>query len=220
MKPLPFSWSHFDEFTTCPRQFYGKRVLKKFTEPPSEHQKWGIFVHEAFEKRQSGNKAPLPEELKDHEPFMQTLDDLHGVGYPEQKIGISKKLQPCGFFDKDVWYRGAIDYKKVMPRMAYICDYKTGKVKPKWGQLKLNALHTFMAHPEVEAVKAEFYWTQTKEVSSQLFLRANIPVFWSEFTPALKQMLEAYHTDTWPAKQNGLCRQWCPDTECPFNGRK
>ncbi len=219
MKPLPFSWTHYDTFTTCPRQFYGKIVLKKFKEPETEALTWGRWVHEQFEKRQK-HGCPLPQTLKEHEPFMTALTDMRGEMSCEEKVGISKDFKPCGFFDKNVWYRAAIDFKKLMPQMAYIVDYKTGKPKPKWGQLKLNALHTFMKHPEVKAVKAEFYWTQTKETSSQMFYRDKQSEMWAEFVPNLKQMLECYRAEEFPPRQNGLCKAYCPDLECEFNGRK
>jgi replicative DNA helicase len=135
------------------------------------------------------------------------------------------------------WFRRVVKIEAVAPQVtqcisvaspskAYLCTrsrivtHNTGKPRPKWGQLKLNALHTFMKHPEVKAVKAEFYWTQTKETSSQMFYRDKQPEMWAEFVPNLKQMLECYRAEEFPPRQNGLCKAYCPDLECEFNGRK
>jgi hypothetical protein len=218
MKPRPFSWTHYDEFNTCPRQFHAKRIAKSVVEPPSEHLAWGNYVHKQFELRQTNNKQPLPDDLKEHEPFMQKLDSLAGQGFAERKIGLSLSLKPCGFFDKDVWYRGAIDHLQLMPKMAIVTDYKTGKPHSKFGQLKFNALHTFIAHPQVEAVKAQYYWTTSLSTTDTLITRDQMCGIWQEFMPNLRALMEAYKTDFWPAKQNGLCRRHCPVTSCEFNG--
>ena len=215
MKPLPLSWTHYDDFNTCPRQFYGKRVAKKFNEPQSEAQVWGETVHKAFEDR-INKRVPLPAELSVHEPFLSSLAALPGNSQGERKIGISQSLQACGFFDKNVWYRGAIDFSNIHESRAVIVDYKTGKVKPKWGQLKMNALWAFIAYPEIETIKAQFYWTQTRETSDIEFNRSQTNDIWKEMIPNLQQMLEAYQTDTWQPRKSGLCAGWCPDKECEF----
>jgi hypothetical protein len=36
--------------------------------------------------------------------------------------------------------------------------------------------------------------------------------------PDLKQMVEAYKTDTWQARQSGLCKRHCAVVDCEFNG--
>jgi len=218
MKPKPWSFTHWDEFVACPRLFHEKRIAKTISEPPSPQMAYGIRVHDAFEKRQKGNKEPLPIDLADHEPFMQQLDNLHGTGFAELEACMTISLKPCGFWDKDVWLRQKIDYLKLMPKMAYIVDYKTGNPNyPKFEQLQLNALQTFIAHPQVQAIKAEFYWTQTHETSKSLLIqRDEQGTLWHKFIPALNQMRAAYETETWQPRQNFRCNGFCPLTDCEF----
>lgn len=221
MKPLPVSWSHLDQFNTCPRQFHGKTIAKKFPFEESEQQKWGNYVHEHFEKFIK-NGCPLPADIWDaHQPYLNGLAAMKGEKHAELKMGLDRKLKPCDYWDKEnVFLRAGIDFLNLGERDAYIVDYKTGKVNPKWGQLKLNVLCVFHTYPHIEAVRATFYWTQTKaESTPQMFTRAQIKDLWAEVMPTLKQMKEAYETELWPERKSGLCRAWCPDIECMFNGR-
>lgn len=190
-------------------------MLKSIKEIKGEATIWGEVVHEHFEHRLRDG-LELPHDLEMHEPFMNYLDSLPGDPYVEEKIALDKVLQPCGFFDDNVWYRGVIDYAKVAGPYARLIDHKTGKHHTKFGQLKLFALYTFVAHPAVEEVRAEYYWTQTKTTNGMTITRDQIPAIWREFIPALRQYAEAYATDTWQPRQSGLCNGWCPVTDCEF----
>lgn len=217
MKPLPWSFTHYEEFDGCPKLFHAKRVAKTVKEPPSPQQAYGIRVHDSFEKRQK-HGAKLPPDLEEHEPFMQQLEDMHGAGHAELEACLSLDMKPCGFFDKNVWYRAKIDYIKIMPKMAYVCDYKTGNPQyPKPEQLELNALQTFIANPTVQAVRGEFYWTKTKSTGkTYMIMRDDQPRLWAKFMPTLKQMREAYETETFPPRQNFRCYGFCPLTDCEY----
>ena len=50
-----------------------------------------------------------------------------------------------------------------------------------------------------------------------MYHRDQVGDLWKEFTPTLKQMAEAYKTDTWQPRRNGLCREYCDVTSCAFN---
>lgn len=215
MKPLPWSFTSLDDFVNCPRAYHAKRVAKTVKEEKTEAIIWGERVHKAFEERQRDGLV-LPPELEEHEPFMAKLDKLYGVATTEEKIALNRQGQPCGFFDKDVWFRGVADYKKVADRHAFVVDYKTGKPHSKFKQLKLFALHTFAAHPEVELVGVRFYWTKTATDTGENYHRYQIPALWKEFIPDLKQYAEAFKSDTWQPRQSGLCHGWCPVKDCEF----
>lgn len=215
MKPLPWSYTSLDDFVNCPRQFYEKRVAKSVKEEKSEQMIWGERVHKWFELRQlEGQK--LPDDVIEHEPFMERLKAMPGLAWTEQKIALNRKMEPCGFFDADVWFRGVIDYKKVHREFAVVVDYKTGKPHSKFQQLKLFALHTFAEHPDVEAVDVMFYWTKTQTTTTQQYKREQIPSLWSSFVPNLKQYAQAFKEDIWQPRPSGLCAGWCPVTACEF----
>lgn len=215
MKPQPWSHSRLSSFENCPRQFYEVTVAKTVQDVKGEATIWGEEVHKHFEAR-LGDGVALPAILETHNEFMEYLDNLPGEKLVEAKIALNTQLEPCAFFGSDVWYRGVIDYGKINGAYAQLYDHKTGKVHSKFDQLKLFALYTFAAYPEVEEVRAEYYWTQTKSTSGQSYTRDMIPQLWAQFVPALKQYAEAYRTNTWQPRPSGLCNGWCPVTGCEY----
>lgn len=215
MKPLPWSYSSLDDFVNCPRSFYEKRIAKSVKEEKSEQMIWGERVHKHFEDRQ-GLGTPLPPELQEHEPFMERLEAMPGEHATERKIALNRAMQPCGFFDKDVWFRGIIDYSKRKDNMAVLVDYKTGKPHSKFQQLKLFALHTFAEHPQVDTVDVRFYWTKTCTTTGEAYRRSQIADLWKTFVPNLKQYAQAFREDIWQPRPSGLCNGWCPVKDCEF----
>lgn len=219
-KPLAWSYSALSDFVNCPRAYFEKKVAKSVQEAPSEQMIWGNKVHKHFENRMK-HGTPLPDILSEHEPYMQELERI-GQSEPlvakftETKIGLNKALKPCGFFDRDVWWRGVIDYGMVGQKSARLVDYKTGKKKDDFKQLTIFALHTFIQYPHVEGVDVCFYWTKTKDESAKGFHRREMGDMWAEFIPDLKQYKEAFATDTWQPRQSGLCHGWCPVEDCEF----
>jgi hypothetical protein len=213
MKPIAWSYSSLDDFCSCPRAFYEKRIAKSVREEQSEQMLWGNEVHKAFELRMI-EKKPLPDTLAQHEDFLQRLEGLPGEFWAERKIALSRDFRPCTFFDKRTWFRGIIDYTKVHGDHALIMDYKTGKPHSKFKQLKLFALYIFMERPDVHTVHAEFYWTKTRTTTGETYSRDDN--LWQSFVPDLRQYAEAFKTDTWQPRQSGLCNGWCPVKECEF----
>ena len=215
MQPKPWSFTALDTFKTCPRMYQAKNILKSVVEAETEQMRWGKMVHKHFEDRQAV-KTPLPPELAAHEPYMLALETKPGVTFTEMKCGIDIKLQPCHFFDRSVWCRIIKDFEKVSDKSSIIVDYKTGKPHQKPEQLALFALHTFLMHPQVDLVNAQFYWTQSASTTKKVWGRDEIAGLWALFLPDLRQYAEAFQTDTWQPRQSGLCNGWCPVTECEF----
>lgn len=229
-QPLPWSHTRLTTFKNCPYRYYEETVLKKHPYVEGPEQKWGNFVHKAFEDRVAKNK-PLPQELREHDAHLDRLINLPGeLMFAEQKIALRRvrtergvEIVPCGYWEKEggkdvVWYRGQIDFMKIWTppddcAVALIEDYKTGKIKNDFGQLKLFALWVFAKYPQVMSVTAQFYWTTDKTTPKELYTREQIPQLWGEFAPDLKQYVEAFKTDTWQKRQSGLCG-WCPVKDC------
>lgn len=123
MKPLPWSPSSLDKFSTCPRQFYEQNVLKKYKQEKTTEIIWGEKVHKDLELRIK-DKKELPTEIKFLEPYMQELEADVGTIYTEQKIALDTKLEPCSSFAVNVWFRGVIDFFKCTDNSAKLIDYK------------------------------------------------------------------------------------------------
>lgn len=216
MIPKPWSPSGLESFIDCPRAFYEKKVAKSVVEPVTIQQKEGLYAHGCFEAWQK-TREKLPYELLPHLPFLQRLADLPGTTETEQKVALNFRGDPCGFFDKQVWFRGIMDYRKCHGPHALVVDYKTGKEHRKFGQLKIYALYTFAQRPEIHTVAVKFYWTKTKKVTGEVYTRDMISALWQEFIPNLRQYMTAFKTETWQPRPSGLCHGWCPVTQCEFH---
>jgi len=212
--PLPWSPSALDDFVNCPKAYHAKRVIKIVKDVQGEEAIWGVRVHKAFELRQQKQHTPLPPELIAHEPYMQKLEKWNGQSLTESKIALDRKLQLCGYFSPEVWYRGVLDFRNIDGSLGRVIDYKTGKPHEKQRQLKLYAINIFTLHPEVNIVDARYYWTSTYSETRHVWERAELPMLWDEFIPDLKQYHQAFKTDTWQARPSGLCHGWCAHTAC------
>lgn len=213
--PAPKAWSFsaLDDFINCPKAYYEKKVIKSVQEEQSEQMLWGNTVHKAFEDRLSDGVV-LPAALEEHEPYLRRLEDMPGKSFTERKVAMNKRLQICGYFDRDVWNRGVIDFTKVSEAEALVVDYKTGKQHFKTKQLKLFALYIFALHPDVQRVDTRFYWTQTLTATGEQYRRREIPDLWAEFVPDLRQWAQAFKEDIWQERPSGLCNGWCPVRDC------
>ncbi len=217
MKPNAWSHSALEAFENCPRQYHETKVLKKWPFSPSREMLWGREVHKAFEDYLVLG-TPLPVDLQQHETFLGWYKSLPGDLAGEERIALDIQMRPCEYFDRkrQVWYRGQIDARKRDVDNTYILDHKTGKVKNDYSQLKGFAMHEFLSRPEVNTVRVEFYWTQTKTTSGETYTREQLPAIIGEFMPRLGRFADAFLTETWIPKQSGLCRGWCPVTDCEY----
>jgi RecB family exonuclease len=213
--PKPWSFTSLEDFINCPKAFYEKRIVKSVVEEASSAMLHGNYVHKRFECHLRDGEVLGPA-TDMHQPFMERLRDLPGQAFYEQKVAIGRDFNACTYFADNVWWRGVIDFKKVDGAHARIVDYKTGKKHEKFQQLKLFALHTFAAHPEVTQATVQFYWTQNQTTSTEVYTREQIPMLWSWFVPHLKQYKLAFQNDIWQPRQSGLCNGWCPVTSCQF----
>lgn len=218
MKPKPWSHSALEQFKNCPRAYHAHRVEKSIPYVEGPEAKYGNEVHKHFEDRLR-HGVVLPSDLKSHEAYLAKLEALPGIGEAEQEIALNTRGQACGYWDPDVWFRGKIDYIKVNGDKARVWDWKTGKPHQKSLQLYEYILWTFIKHPEVQMVHAEYYWTRAPAQPHGITKsRERMNEIWSLLIPDLKQYVEAYKTDTWQPRQSGLCKRHCAVTSCEFNG--
>lgn len=218
--PLPFSFSSLDTFTNCPKQYHAKYVLKSVKDERSPQMIYGEDVHKSFENRFMLG-TPLPEHLEMHEKKVTDLLDKGGVFECEQRVGLTKRLEACDWKHPDIFWRGIIDLKMIDRwdenkdhPIATLVDWKTGKPHKKWTQLAMFAIHTFIAHPEVSLVNAQFYWTKDGTTTKKVWGRAEQEELWGMFMGDLTQYRDAFKTDTWQERPSGLCYGWCPLKTC------
>ena len=207
--------SSMDAFTSCPYTYYRLRVAKDVKDlPRSESALWGSKVHKIFEDHINWGD-PLPAEFKKWEKLAEKIKAMPGEKLPEFRFSIDEAYRECPW--KEAWCRGAADLVIRNGSTAVIIDYKTGKRKPS-DQLSLYAAFAFAYWPEVTTVHTAYVWLKDQKIDRNTYTREDIPKIWEIWLPLVARMNRAYDTGSWPARPSGLCRGWCPVTECQFCG--
>ena len=73
--------------------------------------------------------------------------------------------------------------------------------------------------PELEEVRTGYWWTTENKITPQPYTPKEAPIIWQKFLPRVAVLENAYKTNAWQAKPNGLCRNHCLVRDCAFNGK-
>jgi CRISPR/Cas system-associated exonuclease Cas4 (RecB family) len=217
---IPWTYTKVKGFDTCPKQFHARYIEKSLPFVETEATKYGNEVHDAFEHYFKSNR-PLPPKLQHYQPYLDALERKEGEKIAEYAFGLTIDLEPCNFFDKNVWVRGKIDLTILQGDTAYVVDYKTSKSAryADMDQLELMAMAVFKHFPEVKHVKAALIFVVAKGVVKGEFHAADEAQLWGKWMKKLATMHEAENADVWNPKPSGLCRAWCDVMDCPHNGK-
>ena len=177
MTIAPWSFSKIKAFEQCPKQFYHMKILKQYEEKETEAMLYGTHFHSAAEEYIK-NCTPMPGRFDYAVGVLDSLQAKQGKKLCEYRLGLTLELEPCGFSDKDVWFRGIADLIILNDDLAWVVDYKTGKSAryADKGQLELMALAAFKHFPEVEEVRAGLLFVVSKNLNGwQTIVRWNQP---------------------------------------------
>jgi hypothetical protein len=207
---LTHSHSSIKDFQGCARRYHQVKILKRFKSQPTEATMYGNLVHEVFEKYLMED-APLPDHLSKHQPVLAKIKAMPGYRYCELKLGMRQDFTPCGFFDKDVWFRGIPDLLIMNGSTAWVVDWKTGKSSryADTSQLELMAAMTMVHFPEVQKVKAMLFFIVPNDVILSMYKREKLPDILSKWAGHAFVIEEHLKNDVWNASPSGLCR-FCP----------
>ena len=222
MSIKPWSFSRIKSFEQCPKKFYHLKIAKDYSEPETDAMLYGTEAHLAAEEYVRDSK-PLPERFWYMKAAIDSLIAKEGEKLCEYEMGLTENLEPCGFKDPNVWYRGIADLVIINEdkQLAWIIDYKTGK-SAKYadkGQLELMALAVFKHFPKIERVNAGLLFTVCKRLITEKYTRQEEGILWKKWLSDYSRMEKAAENDVWNAHPSGLCKRHCPITECPHNGR-
>ena len=215
-----WSYSSINLFKQCPHKYYRLRIVKDIVEPSAEHLNYGLEVHKAAEDY-LGKGTPIPEKyifIKEH---LDKLNLIKGEKLCEYRMGLTSNLEPCGFFDKDVWWRGVADLIIINSDRAYVIDYKTGK-SAKYAdtkQLELLSCALFKHFPEVKKVKGGLLFVVANDLVKENFEVDNEGVYWTKWLEDTQRLEAAIQNNVWNKKPNFSCRSWCSITDCEHNGK-
>ena len=223
MSAAPWSFSKIKAFQQCPKQFYHERVIKQYPFRITEAILYGDLFHKAAEHYVRDNKE-LPKEFLYAKDSLDALIRKKGDKLCEYRMGLTKDLEPCGFYEDNVWWRGIADLIILNQDqgLAYVVDYKTGKSSryADKGQLELMAMAVFKHFPNVDTVRAGLLFVVCEDLVRSTYEQYDADALWDKWMDNFSTMETAYSMGVWNPKPSGLCRQWCQVMECPHNGRR
>jgi hypothetical protein len=220
--PPKFTWSFssISDFDTCPAQYAAKRYYKTVPFVESDAIRWGLRVHKVAEKMLKGEPCVDAEVMK--------LVGPHVKGYlarprtdllVEKQMCVNTEWKPTDWFGKDAWGRGILDLGIINGDSVFMCDWKTGKPKQGTDQLRIFAVFLALCYPELQVFNGEYVWLKdgTKSTMSPLLRKDLLPVIkW--IGEKISRMQQAWEYEIFPARKNGLCRSWCPVSDCVHCG--
>ena len=196
------SYSALKCFSTCPRQYEALYLTKSVKRTSSPALEKGIAWHEALEKAVRDN-TPLPSHLSKWQPLANTL--RKAGAQVEVKLAMDREGNPCGFWDKHAWLRGAID----VDTGQLLLDWKTGKVYPDPLQADV---YTALKRASLPKLKVDFHFVYL-EHSKVVTMKPN-----QDATNRVVQYIaRVEQAETYPPRPCFACR-WCPVTQCEYNG--
>ncbi len=219
-KAFAWSFSKLKNFETCPKRHYEIDLAKNYVEEvevggPLD---WGNRVHDTLAKVLCG-QMQLPDEMKDYQKWVDLVNALPGKLYVEQKYAITKDFGPTQYFANNVWYRGIGDVVKIYGTRGIILDWKTGKLLVDSVQLMLMAQCIFSNFPEVQRVHTGYIWLKEDCQTPEEYSREDMANSWIGLLQRVNVLADAYATENYPPKPNGLCKRYCPVSSCKFHGK-
>jgi hypothetical protein len=219
MTHVAWSYSSLKTFQQCPRKYYHTKVAKDFPEPQTQAMLYGEQVHKAAEDFiKSG--TPIPEKFEFIREVVEQLASLPGEKHCELRLGLTKDLKACGFFDKNVWWRGIADLVIVNEEKGLIhsIDYKTGK-SARYAdvqQLDLVAAGLFAKFPNITKIKSALLFVVSKEFVKATHQADMVEQYVSKPAQDVARIEAALENGVWNPVESTLCK-FCPVKTCEYN---
>ena len=219
---ITWSYSNLNLYQQCPKKYYHLRIAKDIKEAPSDAIAFGNKIHKIAQEYVENDK-PIPAEyVEAMQPSLDKLKSMDGMKLCENKLGLTIDLKPCGFFDKNVWWRGIADIIILQDDKAFTVDYKTGK-KSQYAdlkQLEILSLALFKHYPHIKKVKAGLLFLFADDFIKTAYSAESQSDLWTDWMSDVGQLEASVQSDVWNPKPNFTCRGWCPVDDCEHNQRK
>jgi hypothetical protein len=220
---ITWSYSSIKTFDQCPKKYYHLKVAKDVKDTGSDATIYGQEVHKAAEDYIKFG-TPIPAKFKFIEPTVAAFNNIPGEKHTELKLGVKKTdagYEPCGFFDKDVWWRGIADLLIIDRGRGWLVDYKTSK-SAKYAdtmQLDLLAGAAFLHFPQLQRIKSALAFVVSNEFIKKSHDATQRDTYINTFNPELERLAGAHESGVWNAVTSPLCG-WCPVTSCEHYRRR
>jgi hypothetical protein len=219
---ITWSYSSLKTFEQCPKKYYHLRVLKDVKDGGSDATLYGQELHKAAEDYIKLG-TPIPLKFGYIDSVLKALEGIPGEKHCELKLGVRKTdtgYEPCGFFDKDVWWRGVADLVIVQGELGFSVDYKTSK-NAKYAdtkQLDVVAAALFTHFPQIKKIKSALAFVVSNEFIRKEHAAELRDSYFASFDPELDRLATAQESGVWNTNTSPLCR-FCPVTTCEHNRR-
>jgi hypothetical protein len=219
MSNITWSYSNLSLYQQCPKKYFHLKVAKDVKEPPSDALTFGNEIHKIAQEYIESDK-PIPEKFKQEmQAPLDRLKAIPGQKLCENKLGLTADFKPCGFFDRNVWWRGIADIIILQDDKAFTVDYKTGK-SSKYAdlkQLEILSLAIFKHFPNVKKVKAGLMFLFAEDFVRTEYLAEQQSDLWVSWVADVGQLEASVQNKIWNPKPNFTCRGYCPVTSCDHN---
>ena len=216
---ITWSYSNLSLYQQCPKKYYHLRIAKDIKEAPSDAIAFGNKIHKIAQEYVESDK-PIPAEyVNAMQAPLDKLKSMQGQKLCENKLGLTVDLKPCGFFDKNVWWRGIADIIVLQDDKAFTVDYKTGK-KSQYAdlkQLEILSLALFKHYPHIKKVKAGLMFFFAEDFVKADYSADQQDELWGPWVSDVGLLEDSVNSGVWNAKPNFTCRGWCPVTSCTHN---
>ena len=109
------------------------------------------------------------------------------ICFVEKEVGIDSNMQPIGFFDKDVFFRGKIDNLLITPSgSAGIIDFKTGNWPGLRGHERQLRCYEVMTYHSLKDWLERDYNIQLSSFISGLAFVPSEEIIWDKVRPVIK----------------------------------
>lgn len=200
---MKLSYSALDAYTKCPRYFKRRYIDKAIPFVPNPASERGRRIHEDLEAAVLQGTDPgvwTPEGL---------LDAVRGAdGEAEAKLGMTAAGAPCGFFDRGVKFRGAIDVLMGRPGRYILLDWKTGKVRPDDLQADSYAALLRAGDPGAAVL---FVWVYVDQRTTR---KREVP---QDAGDRIRRMIAVVEEDTRHIPRTSWYCRFCPVLDCEYN---
>ena len=217
-KPVAFSYSRLDSYETCPKKYWEISVSKRVKDAGNEFTEYGNLVHKAFAAYFLKN-ASLPMQISQHQKILSPIKGAPGAKYVEQKLALNANYEGTDWFAKDAYVRVISDLTIINGERGVLFDWKTGKQKDDFTQLRLAGAVVFLLDQDVQTLDLVYYWTKTKTFTRDRergpLTREQMPEVFNELAPRLQRYQDAHAKQDFPARPNWTCK-FCPVTSCPY----
>jgi CRISPR/Cas system-associated exonuclease Cas4 (RecB family) len=220
---ITWSYSSLKTFEQCPKKYYHLKVVKDVKDEGSESTLYGQELHKAAEDYIKEGK-PIPPKFSYIQDTVDAIKNIPGEKHCELKLGVRKTdtgYEPCGFFDKDVWWWGIGDVIVVQDELAFSLDYKTSK-NAKYADLKqldILAAALFTHFPQIKKIKSALAFVVSNEFIHKEHFADMRDSYFSIFEPELDRLAAAQETGVWNTNTSPLCR-FCPVVSCEHNRKR